>query len=289
MAVCLPASFGGRRDEYTRDVTVPSAGADAFDALASRYDALFSPAANPLIALARARVHAALARHFAPGSALLEVGCGTGEDTLALAERGHSLVACDPAAQMLSQAEAKLTAAGRKGAVRFVRGSAATLAVDWPTLGAHVDGVFSNFAPLNCELTLDPVRHLLQQALAPGGRFVGVVLPRVCPLEIALFLARGEPRTAFRRFQRAPVADVDGRTFPMRYYGARDFDRALGAGFRRVETRSLGLCLPPLSFGPGLARAPRLLDALAVFEDLLAGLPGLRNVGDHLIVVYERV
>jgi SAM-dependent methyltransferase len=271
-----------------RDVTVLGGGADAFDALASRYDALFSPAANPLVGLARARVHAALGRHFAPGARLLELGCGTGEDTLALAARGHTLVACDPAPQMLARAEAKLGAEGRAAAVRFVRGSAGTLADAWPTLGARVDGVFSNFAPLNCELSLDPVRRLLEQALAPGGRFVGVVLPKICPLEIALFLARGEPRTAFRRFRRSPVADVDGHTFPMRYYGARDFDRALGAGFRRVEVRSLGLCLPPLSFGPQLARGQRLLDALAVLEDRTAGLPGLRHLGDHVIVVYER-
>jgi SAM-dependent methyltransferase len=278
-----------RPDEYTRDVTVPAGGAAAFDALASRYDALFSPAANPLIALARARVHAALARHFAPGSALLEVGCGTGEDTLALAERGHTLVACDPSPQMLARAEAKLTAAGRGGAVRFVRGSAATLADDWPALGERVDGVFSNFAPLNCELSLEPVRRLLEQALAPGRRFVGVVLPKICPLEIALFIARGEPRTAFRRFRSAPVADVEGKTFPMRYYGVGDFDRALGTAFRRVETRSLGLFLPPLSFGPSMARTPRLLEALAALEDRAAGLPGLRHLGDHLILVYERL
>jgi SAM-dependent methyltransferase len=270
-------------------VTSPGGGADAFDALAPRYDALFSPAANPLVALARARVHAALARHFSPGSALLEVGCGTGEDTLALSERGHTLVACDPAPQMLTRAEAKLSAVGRAAAVRFVRGSAATLADDWPALGVRVDGVFSNFAPLNCELSLSPVRRLLEQALVPGGRFVAVVLPRICPLEIALFLARGEPRTAFRRFRRTPVGDVEGKTFPMRYYGARDFDEALGAGFRRVETRSLGLCLPPLAFGPGFARVPRLLDALAAAEDRLAGLPGLRHLGDHVILAYERV
>jgi len=264
-------------------------GADAFDVLAPRYDALFSPAANPLVALARARVHAALARHFAPGSALLELGCGTGEDTLALAQRGHTLVACDPAPQMLSRAEAKLTSVGRAAAVRFVHGSAASLAQDWSALGARVDGVFSNFAPLNCELSLEPVRRLLEQALAPGGRFVGVVLPRICPLEIALFLARGEPRTAFRRLPRAPVGDVEGRTFPMRYYGARDFDQALGPGFRRVETRSLGICLPPLSFGPRLAHAPRLLAALAALEDRLAPLPGFRHLGDHVIVAYERM
>jgi hypothetical protein len=189
---------------------------------------------------------------------------------------------------MLARAEAKLGADGRADAVRFVRGSAATLADGWPALGVRVDGVFSNFAPLNCELSLDPVRRLLEQALAPGGRFVGVVLPRICPLEIALFLARGQPRAAFRRFQREPVGDVEGRTFPMRYYGARDFDRALGPGFRRLEVRSLGLFLPPLSFGPQLARASRLLEVLTALEDCTAGLPGLRHLGDHVIVVYER-
>jgi len=91
-----------------------------------------------------------------------------------------------------------------------------------------------------------------------------------------------------RRFRRRPEADVDGARFPMRYYGARDFDAALGAGFRRVETRSLGLALPPLSFGPRLAAAPRLMAALAAVEDRLAGLPGLSRMGDHVALVYER-
>jgi SAM-dependent methyltransferase len=263
-------------------------GAEAFDALAPRYDQLFSPEANPLVALCRARVHAALRRHFTSRATLLELGCGTGEDTLALAIRGHRLIACDPAPQMLARAEAKLAAAGWSTSARFVGGGAGTLAEDWEAVGETVDGVFSNFAPLNCELSLAPVRRLLEQALRPGGRFVGVVLPKVCPLEIALFLAQGQPRTAFRRFRRRPIADVDGHRFPMRYYGARDFDRALGGGFRRIETRSLGLCLPPLGFGPRLVAHGRLTAALAAAEDRLAGLPGLRRVGDHLILVYER-
>jgi SAM-dependent methyltransferase len=270
-------------------VTALGGGADAFDALAARYDALFAPAANPLIGLARARVHQVLARHFAPCSALLELGCGTGEDTLALAARGHHVVACDPAPQMLARAEAKLAAAGRAAQVTFVGGGAGALAAGWAGLGRTVDGVFSNFAPLNCELSLAPVRSLLEQALAPGGRFVGVVLPKLCPLEVALSLARGQPRTALRRFRRQAVGDVDGHRFPMRYYGAGDFDRALGAGFRRIETRSLGLVWPPLSFGPALARRPWLLAVLSAAEDRLAGLPGLRRLGDHVILVYERV
>ena len=263
-------------------------GAAAFDAISGRYDTLFSPEANPLIAMMRDRVYQACARHFPTGSTLLELGCGTGEDTLELTARGHRMVSVDPAAGMIAEARRKLAEAGRADAVTFVHSEAGTLAEKWPGLQLSVDGVFSNFAPLNCELSLDPVRLLMERALRPGGRFVGVVLPRICPLEVALFLARGQPRAALRRFQRVPIADVEGQRFPMRYYGAADFDRALGSGFRRVEVRSLGLALPPLSFGSSFARVPGLLPALAFVEDRVSGLPGLRRMGDHIIVVYER-
>jgi SAM-dependent methyltransferase len=270
-------------------MTAPAGGAHAFDAISSQYDTLYSPVTNPLVAMMRDRVYRAFARHFAAGATLLELGCGTGDDTLALCQRGHRLVAADPAPGMIGQARAKLAAAGHAGAVTFINRGAGELGDEWAALGLSVDGVFSNFAPLNCELSLDPVRRLLERALRPGGRFVGVVLPRLCPMEVVLFLARAQPRTALRRFRRHPVADVEGRKFPMRYYGAADFDRALGGAFRRVETRSLGLVLPPLSFGPSFARVPGLLAGLALAEDRLSGLPGLRRMGDHVLLAYERV
>ena len=102
-------------------------------------------------------------------------------------------------------------------------------------------------------------------------------------------MARAQPRAALRRFRREAVADVEGRQFSMKYYGAADFDRALGTGFRRIETRSLGLCLPPLGFGPAFARVPGLLATLGAIEDRVSALPGLRRMGDHVLLVYERV
>jgi hypothetical protein len=74
----------------------------------------------------------------------------------------------------------------------------------------------------------------------------------------------------------------------MRYYGAKDFDRGLGPGFRRVETRSVGLFVPPISFGPAFARVPGLLTALGVLDERTSALPGLRVMGDHMLLVYER-
>src|SRR5262249_19756071 len=46
-------------------------GAAAFDAIAGRYDTLFSPLVNPVIEMIRGRVYDAVARHFPPGSTLL--------------------------------------------------------------------------------------------------------------------------------------------------------------------------------------------------------------------------
>jgi ubiquinone/menaquinone biosynthesis C-methylase UbiE len=266
----------------------PSGSAAAFDAIASRYDDQFSAAANPLIAMMRARVMRAVDRHFPGPARLLEIGCGTGEDALSLAARGHRVVACDPAPAMIATARAKFAEAGRLGAIELIHGSVEQIADGWPARGQAVDGVFSNFAPLNCELSLEPLRRLLERALRREGRFIAVVLPRICPLEVALFLARAEPRAALRRFRREAVADVEGRRFEMKYYGATDFDRALGPGFRRIESRSLGLALPPLSFGNAFARVPGLLAALGAVEDRVSALPGLRRMGDHVLLVYER-
>ena len=266
-----------------------SASASAFDAIASRYDDMFSAAANPLIAMMRERVMRAVDRHFPEPATLIEIGCGTGEDAVALLERGHRVVACDPAPTMLATARAKV-AATRAGDARieFIHGSVEAIADGWSARGRAVDGVFSNFAPLNCELSLAPLRLLLERALRRGGRFIAVVLPQICPLEVALFMARAEPRAALRRFRRDAIADVEGQRFAMKYYGATDFDRALGAGFRRVETRSLGLFLPPLGFGNAFARVPGLLTALGAVEDRVSALPGLRRMGDHVLLVYER-
>ena len=264
--------------------------ARAFDRLAPGYDEALSSQANPVVPMLRQRFYAACSRHFPPGATLLELGCGTGTDALALAARGHRVVATDLAPAMIERARAKAAAAPAAvaAAVDFHALGVTALAERWPLLGRRVDGVYSNLAPLNCELSLTPLRALLEQALPAGGCFVAVVLPRVCPLEVALFLATGKPGAALRRFARAPEADVGGQKFPMRYLSPDDFDRALGLGFHRVESRALGLLLPPLRFGPAFARVPGLLDGLARIEDRLATWPGLSRIGDHILLAYQR-
>ena len=148
--------------------------------------------------------------------------------------------------------------------------------------------MFSNFAPLNCELSLAPLRLLLERALRRGGRFMAVVLPRLCPMEVALFMARAEPRRRCAAFAAPPSPTSRASASRCGTTAPPTSTARSGAGFRRIETRSLGLFLPPLGFGNAFARVPGLLTALAAIEDRAAACPALRRMGDHVLLVYER-
>ena len=78
----------------------------AFDSLAGKYDELFT---RSLIGRAqRGAVWDVLLDIFEPGSHILELNCGTGEDALFLARHDCSVVACDASGQMIQTARQRM-------------------------------------------------------------------------------------------------------------------------------------------------------------------------------------
>jgi len=75
----------------------------AFDSLAENYDEVFTCS---LIGRAqRDAVWGAARAAFTPGSRILEINCGTGEDALFLARQGVIVFACDASEQMIAVAK----------------------------------------------------------------------------------------------------------------------------------------------------------------------------------------
>jgi SAM-dependent methyltransferase len=266
--------------------------AQAFDVVAGDYDAVYGPEGNAVMTWMRQENLTLLRETFPPDSHLLEIGCGTGEEAVALARAGRRVLATDISPQMAARTRAKARAAGVAERVVALAAPAGGLAALRPH--APFDGAYASFGALNCEPALDRVATALTRLVKPGGRFVCSVMARWCPFELGWFLLHGRPRVAFRRLRRgwqlAPVAGQDGVEIavPTRYLAVRDVARAFGPRFMVERTMALPLLLPPPYLDPLYRKRRALFDRLEPWERRLRERWPWRLWGDHVVLVLRR-
>src|SRR5262245_14066874 len=151
----------------------------AFDRLAPDYDALTG---GEIFQRLRRRTHAVLARRFADGARVLEIGCGTGVDTVFLASRGTRVVACDPSEEMVSRSLRRLAREKLDDRASVLPCGLSDLASFLDALAepSGFDGIISNFGALNCVESLAPLGALARRYLRPSGAIVLGLMSRVC-------------------------------------------------------------------------------------------------------------
>jgi SAM-dependent methyltransferase len=260
------------------DLVQPNA---AFDELARHYDAQFTTTA--LGAALRHMSWKRFERVFAGRVHLLDIGCGTGEDAIHLARRGHRVLATDSSLQMVRLARHKAELAGCAGDIRFVCAPMENLATE--LAGETFDGVYSNFGAMNCTADLAMLARDLAALLRPGAPLVWVVMGRYVPWEWAWYLARGDAGTAFRRVR---PRGVTWRGLRVNYPSPAALARALRPHFVPGGATPLGFALPGSYAASFLERAPRLLSALVRAETVLQRLPLLAACADHYLFEARR-
>jgi len=300
-------------------------GTSAFDAIAVRYDALFTD--HPIARRLRQRVWLALEAALPPGGSVLDLGCGTGADAWYLASRGFPVLGLDPSPAMIAVARARSDGASTRRAgpsdapgprdaeraralgaalrptptpldgtqgppPRFVVGAVqelARFAVAEGTSGPF-DAALSNFGALNAAGDLAAVGSALAELLRPGAPLVAVVMGPFCLWEAAAHLVRGDVRRARRRWRGRARADLGAGTFEVAYPSPRALAAALGPSFALRACHGLGLVLPPTWSGAAgwLGRRPSLLDAADRLDAALCALPLGRAAADHYVARFER-
>lgn len=263
-----------------------SAALRAFDALAPDFDEAF--AGWKSVAAQRRAVRRALLAAFPPGSRLLELGGGTGEDALFLAAAGRQVHLTDGAPAMVERTRAKARTAGLEHRVTAERVALEELGAWAASRGGETfDGAFSNFASLNCVGDHAAVARGLARVLAPGTRALLVVFGPASPAEIVVLFARGRFRAAFRRFSRRPApARVAGETFDVTYPSPRAFAAAFAPWFTLTRTVGIGVFVPPSSAEPWVSRVPFAV-AAAETLDRVAARP-LALLADHVLLDFTR-
>ena len=125
--------------------------------------------------------------------------------------------------------------------------------------------------------------------LRPGGRMVVSAVGRVCPWEIAYYAVHGDRRRAFLRWRNDAVAvPLEGGTVWTRYYTPRRFYEPFAGSFALSAYQGLRILSPP-PYMDHIDQRLRPLCALGEWlDERLGALPGMRDMGDHFLMVLTR-
>ncbi|HEY4076026.1 MAG TPA: class I SAM-dependent methyltransferase [Rhizomicrobium sp.] len=258
----------------------------AFDAVASVFDHRYGEWQS--VAAQRRAVRAALMQTFPAGSHLLELGGGTGEDAAFLAARGYNIHLTDASPAMVASARNKLLQWGCRAEAVPAEEMESFAARRLANGHLPFDGIFSNFAALNCVDDLTPTARGLSQLITPGGRAVLVVFGTACPGEILVETLHGRPGQALRRFRRGPApARLGGRQFTVSYHSQASIIAAMTPHFRLRRRLGIGIFVPPSAAEPLISRYPRIVKMLEAMDRITAA--SLAMLGDHVLYEFQRL
>ncbi len=258
----------------------------AFDRIAHCMDEVV--VRNPINAWMRRVNFAELRATFPPGSRLLELGCGTGEDAVGMAKRGCEVFAVDISPLMVAKAIAKAASAGLADRVVVARGRIADLndvlqASPWRTF----DGAYANFS-LTYEAPLRATSEVLYRVLAPGSFFVCTLPNRVVLSEVLIYGPQLRFRNLLWRLQDHPSIDVHGVRLEFRAYSPRQVEDAMRATFELQDLVGIPVFLPPVYLHSAYNRlrpSGRLLNRLDL---ALARRYPWNRLGEHTLFKFRR-
>ena len=257
----------------------------AFDAIAPIFDERFGAWLS--VAAQRRAVRAALSNEFRKRGHILELGGGTGEDAAFLAAAGYDVLLTDPSPTMVALANAKLSPLGAHAEVATGE-ELDDFATRYLSSGrAMFDGVFSNFAPLNCVVDLSPVARGLARLLKPGAPAMLVIFGTLCPGEMLTEVLHKRPGQALRRFKRGPFpARLAKREFQIVYHRRAALAQAFAPWFVLEKRIGIGVTVPPSAAEPWISRHPHLLGAMEAADRVLSR--PLAFLGDHVLYQFRR-
>lgn len=257
----------------------------AFDAIASKFDSRFGEWLS--VAAQRRAVRSLLLREFPVGGSLLEVGGGTGEDAAFLAAHGYRVHLTDASPTMVAIARKKLVGSGCHTDVIAAEELADFAAGHFARGGTAFDGVYSNFAALNCVTDLRPVARGLAQFLKPGACAMLVLFGVSCPGEMLVEALRGRPHHIFRRFKATPVtARLANLEFNVAYHRGAALRKAFSPWFELEERFGIGITVPPSAAEPWISRHGTLLSWMERMDKPLS--KPLASLGDHILYQFRR-
>ncbi len=219
------------------------------------------------------------------GLEILELNCGSNEDAMLFSEKGVNLVATDISEEML-----KVTVQRANQFSMQNRISSQYLdpeSFDETVFDKKFDLIFSNFGGLNC-IHPDSLKRLLNKIpsiLAPGGRFVGVLMPKFCLWESSYLLMKFRFSQVLRRAtSKEVILDLPGATLKSWYYNPSQIRKWSGEGLKLIRTLPVGFSTPPAYLEPYFLDRKAFLFRLSRWGRKFDQVSFLSRMSDHYLI-----
>ncbi len=259
----------------------------AFDGVAESYD--HHILGNPMNVWLRNRSVHHLRETFKPGETVLEIGCGTGTETLLMAKHGVKIIAADISSKMLEVLIRKAKSAGVSDMIETVHSRTYSLKGKLNRLGFdQVDGAYSTYGAINTEPRLNLLLRDLHSLIRPAGQLVLGVWNRYCLYEMLGYMFKLKPSMAVARL-RNPVPVGKSRfcitSYAFTVASLKEFTDDL---FKLTKVYGVEILLPASNLIKYLPREPLLSLVKKVDVSLEPHYPWNR-LGDHFLAIYSRI
>ncbi len=226
---------------------------------------------------------------FSPGQILLEVGCGTGTESIEMLNYGCKLVLTDISFEMLKIAQRKIT--------KFVdtNNQNLTKIINLPaeyidSFKIQFDGAYSSFGVLNCITDINNFFQKLYKVLKPNSYFITSIINRWYWGDF-IFFALGITNYLRKRLKGWGYITLDGKETNAiaRYYSINDI-KNFSKNFFSIETcYALPFLLPPAYLKP-IERLPqKFLNVIDKLESILWHRFPFKYFGEQTVIILKRL
>lgn len=214
---------------------------------------------------------------------ILELNCGTGEDSIWFAKKRHKVLATDISEKMVEITRLKVEQFNLSDKISVEQLDINE--IDEKYFSTKFDLVFSNFGGLNCltESELFILSEKLKKLLNPTGRFIAVVMTDFCMIESIYFFSKFKFNQILRR-KRMQQVKVNNSIVNTNYFNPNTFYKYFKNEFTLHKILSIGLTIPPSYLNNFFAKKANTLKFLNAAENLFGNNIFSASISDHYLI-----
>jgi len=216
---------------------------------------------------------------------ILELNCGTGEDAVWFAQRGHFILATDQSDKMLEITQQKAIENKLSGNIETRKVNLNK--IEESNLNETYDLIFSNFGGINCMSFEDLFKlpNALSRNLTPSGRIIMVIMPTFCVWEMIYFTLKLNLKKAFRRSSTKKVkVNLNGEELSVEYYTPILINKIFSKEFIQAKLKPVGFFIPPSYLEKFFSSKHKTFNTIKRLESFVTEWSLLTNYSDHYLI-----